>query len=417
MIFYIYNAITVLLTPIYGIWLTVKLFLGKETIESIKQRFSFGYDPRPQGKVIWLHGASVGESMVAMTIVKLFSNTHPDYHFLITTRTCSSNRILKQNLYHNVTYQFAPTDNFLAVQRFMNYWRPCGGIFIESELWPCLISVASSKMKLVLANGKLSDRSYKLWKRAPLLFKEIINKFALIITQSDNDLHKLQKLGYYKAIKLDNIKFINEALQADEVKLQELETKLGNKPVLVFSSTHAPDETIILNVISRLRGKLNYYPILVPRHPHRAGQISEICNRMGLSYSLRSNQDDFITKDLYIIDSFAELGLFYRISKAVFVGGSFKGNGHNIIEPAYLDNIILFGPDVSSFQNIADDMIEHQAAIIVQDEAELEQQIQSIFADQDSKFAKYAENALIYANSKKANALKTIKYIESYLND
>lgn len=408
---------TVLLTPMYGILLTVRLFLGKETLESIKQRFGFGYDPRPQGKVMWLHAASVGESMVAMTIVKFFTATHPDYHFLITTNTCSSSRILKKNIYHNVIYQFVPTDNFLAVRRFVNYWRPCVGIFIESELWPCLVNSTSTQMKLLLVNGKLSDSSYKLWKRAPFLFGAIINKFALIITQSDNDLQKFQKLGYYKAIKLDNMKFINEALVADQDKLQKLEEQIGRQPVLVFASTHEADEIVILKVISRLRGKLDYYPILVPRHPHRASQISEICKEMGLSYSLRSNQDDFMKRDLYIVDSFAELGLFYRISKAVFVGGSFKGKGHNIIEPAYLDNIILFGPDMSSFQNIADEMIANQAAIQVHDETELEEQIQHIFSDQGARFAKYSANALIYANSKKENALKTIQYIESYLND
>lgn len=417
MLFHIYNIITVLLTPIYLIVLVIRLFKGKETVESIKQRFGFGYDPRPQGKVIWLHAASVGESMVAMTLVKLFTITHQNYHFLITTNTCSSSKILKQNLYPNVTYQFVPTDNFLAVQRFVKYWRPCIGIFIESELWPCLVNVTSRHMKLLLVNGKLSDSSYKLWQRSQFLFSAIINKFALIITQSDNDLEKFQNLNYHKAIKLDNLKFINEALAANPDKLQELEKQIGSKPVMVFASTHEPDEAIILKVINHLRGKLNYYPILVPRHPHRAGQIAEICKSIGLSCSLRSDRNNFIDKDLYIVDSFSELGLFYRISKAVFVGGSFKRKGHNMIEPAYLDNIILFGPDVTSFQNIADDMLANQAAIQVHDEAELEAQIQHIFSDQDSKFAKYSVNALNYANSKKENALKTIKYIESYLND
>lgn len=415
--FYIYNIITVLLTPIYLIVLVIRLFKGKETVESIKQRFGFGYDLRPRGKLIWLHAASVGESMVAMTLVKLFTITHPAYHFLITTKTCSSSKILKQNPYPNVTYQFVPTDNFLAVQRFVKYWRPCIGIFIESELWPCLVNVTASQMQLILVNGKLSDSSYKLWKKAQFLFSAIINKFALIITQSDNDLEKFQNLGYHQAIKLDNLKFINEALAANSDKLQELEKQIGDKPVMVFASTHEPDEVIILKIIHNLRSKLNYYPILVPRHPHRAGQITEMCQSIGLSYSLRSDKNNFIDKDLYIVDSFSELGLFYRVSTAVFVGGSFKGKGHNMIEPAYLDNIILFGPDVTSFQNIADEMIANQAAIQVYDEAELEAQIQHIFSDKDSKFTKYSANALNYANSKKENALKTIKYIKSYLND
>lgn len=417
MLFYIYNILTVLLTPICSILLVVRLFVGKETIESIKQRFGLGYAARPQGKVIWLHAASIGESIVAMTIVKLLTAKYSGYHFLITTTTCSSNKILKQNLYRNVTYQFVPTENFLAAWRFVNYWRPCIGIFIESELWPCLVSVASSKMKLLLVNGKLSDNSYKLWKRARFLFSIIINKFALIITQSDNDLQKFQKLGYHKVIKLENLKFINQVLVANKDKLIELEKQIGDKPIIVFASTHEPDERIILKIISHLKGQLNYYPILVPRYPHRAAQISEMCKQVGLSYVLRSDRKDFIDKDLYIVDSFAELGLFYRVSKAVFVGGSFNGNGHNMIEPAYLDNIILFGPDVSSFQNIAHEMVTNNAAIQVHDQVELEEKIKHIFSAQDTKFTQYAVNALIYANSKKENALKTIQYIESYLND
>ncbi|MCP5369663.1 MAG: 3-deoxy-D-manno-octulosonic acid transferase [Rickettsiaceae bacterium] len=417
MLFQIYNIITILLIPIYCIVLVARLFLGKESHQSIMQRFGFGYDMRPEGKLVWLHAASVGESMVAVNLVKLLSIKYPCHHFLITTTTISSSKILKQNPHPNLIHQFVPADNFLAVKRFINYWQPCVGIFIESELWPCLINITSKKTKLLLVNGKLSDISYKLWKKAQFLFNEIISKFEIIITQSDNDLQKFQNLGYHKAIKLDNLKFINGQLAADLDKLLILRNQIGNKPVLVFASTHLFDENIILKVISNLKNKLNYYPILVPRYPHLSGKITEMCQALGLSYSLRSKQQDFIDKDLYIIDSFSELGLFYRISKAVFVGGSFNGKGHNMIEPAYLDNVILFGPHVSSFQNIADEMIENEAAIQVHNESELEERIKQIFSTKAEFFDKYAVNALSYVNSKKANALKTIEYIERYLND
>ena len=403
----IYNIFNFLLLPLYLVIILFRITLGKDTLCSFLHKLSITNDIRPKGKLIWLHAASVGESMISITLVNALSKKHQDYHFLITTGTISSANIIKKSLTKNVTHQFTPIDNYFVVQHFLKHWKPDLGIFIESELWPCLLHNAAKNFDLILVNARLSDKSYHRWKKHKWFFKIITNSFRSIVVQSEVDLYKYQKLNCKNLMNFGNLKFANTALDVNDKSLLELKKIFNNKKIFVASSTHKEDETVIFQIIRDLR-KSGIITILIVRHPYRRDELAYKCDQLGLKYSMRSrDKTPSLDDDLYIVDSFGELGLFYSLASIVFVGGSFRHGGHNLLEPAYFNNVIILGPDMSNFQNIATDMIINKAALQIKTTKALKDKIKFFASD----------NAIIEANIYKQNALKFVGNRQNIINN
>ena len=417
---YIYNILNCILFPLYILLAVIRLLGGKDNVMSLKQRFGIYNKKRPRGKLIWIHAASLGESMVAITLMEMITAKYPNYKFLITTTTLSSRKILKKHLGRKIIHKFIPIDNVFVVKKFLSYWKPDLGLFIESELWPCIIDQASRQCNLLLVNARLSNKSYNIWQSKVGIFQDITSKFKLIMTQSEKDLLKFQSLGCMNAMNLGNLKFVNKELEVDEGKLVKLQETIKDKLVLVIASTHLEDEKIFLKFISESKkAGLSYFPIIALRHPHRRGEITKLCKKHNITYSLRSKgENNFLKKDLYIVDSFSELGLFYHIAYAVFVGGSFKRGGHNIVEPAYFNNVVIFGPDMSNFQDIANEMLENKAAIQINDVAELSSKMHMVLNSRNQKkMQEYCENALHYVNGRTKIAEKYMQQLSKFLDD
>lgn len=203
--------------------------------------------------------------------------------------------------------------------------------------------------------------------------------FSYIAVQSKIDLEKYHSLGCHNVDNLGNLKFASNKLSANEAELESLKKIFSSKKFFIASSTHEMDETVLLDIICQFKkqGIDDFYPIIILRHPERAHEISMVCKKMWLKYSLRSSRinHNLLEDDIYIVDSFGELGLFYSLSYITVIGGSFKkgGNigGHNLIEPAYFDNMIIVGPNMSKFQSITDEMLAEKACIQVSSSEEL----------------------------------------------
>lgn len=410
---YIYNLLNIVLFPLYILLFFIRIFKKKDNWNSLKERLGFFTKKRPQDPLIWLHAASVGESMIAITLVNAISNKYPGYQFLVTTATLSSANILDKSLPNNAIHHFVPLDNIFIVKKFLEYWQPALGIFIESELWPCLVTSSAARFNILLVNARLSDNSYKNWQKMAWFFAFITDRFNKVLVQSDTDLEKYKHLGSKKAVKIGNLKFANKELKVDQEQLVALKNKFNNKKLFVAASTHKEDEDVILKVIYKLKlENIDYFPIVILRHPERVEDVIAECNKMGMSVTSRKN-DVFpdLNKDIFIVDTFGELGLFYSVAQIVFVGGSFKRGGHNLLEPAYFGKVILLGPDMSNFQNIADEMIKKEAAIQVKDINELEEKMKYFLSDQSTNIAtKLSQNALGYVENKE-------KVIENYLKE
>ena len=418
LVFYFYNLLNLILFPFYLIILIVRVYKKKDNLHSVVQRLSGKMEKRLEGKLIWMHAASVGESMVAITLVNALNKLNLGYNFLITTGTLSSANILKKWLPENASHQFAPLDNYFIVRKFINHWKPDLGIFIESELWPCLIRESAKRFNLILLNARLSDKSYICWKKRKNIFQFIVNHFKKVIVQSKVDLEKYQDLGCSGTINLGNLKFANKELEVDNNKFKNLKKVLTDKKIFVASSTHHEDEEVTLQMIKDFKKKnIEYYPIIILRHPERREEVARQCEKMGLSFSLRSASSiPSLGDDLYIVDSFGELGLFYSLSLITFIGGSFKHGGHNLVEPAYFKNVIILGPDMSNFQNIADDMISNQAAMQIDDGKQLIQQVEFLLNDINNKeVLKYSENALQFVKNREETLKNYIGEINKFL--
>ena len=414
---YLYNIINILLTPVYLLIFIVRIIKGKDNYLSLKQRFSITNQKRPSGKLIWFHAASVGESVMAITLIKAITRTSSEYNFLVTTATLSSSNILEKSLPKCAIHQFVPIDNILFIRNFLKHWQPDLGIFIESEIWPCLITRSSNMFDLLLINAKLSDKSYTRWSKHKKLFGLIINSFKKIITQSELDLYKFQQLSARKAINLGNLKFANKKLEIDQSLLGAFKKLFVDKKILVCASTHREDEDILLKIIANLKSKIDYFPILIPRHPNRREEIADQCTKLNLKFSMSSiEQVPSPEDDLFIADSFGKLGTFYSLADIVFVGGSFAQGGHNIFEPAYFDNVILIGPDMSGSKNIVAEMLERMAVIQVKDDDELELKIKFFFNKDNIDIANnYRKNAFDYVENNQDILANYLQEINRYL--
>jgi 3-deoxy-D-manno-octulosonic-acid transferase len=371
---YIYNILSFVLLPVYCLLLILRIITKKEDVYRICERFAITTKPRQQGKLIWIHAASVGEGQIALTLIDAITTSiTPEVNYLVTSGTKSSANILAQKLPNNAVHQYLPIDNIIFIKKFLATWQPNLAIFIEGELWPCLISEASKKCKLLLCNARISERSFKKWQRARAFFCVITSYFSKIITQSKVDLEKFKTLGASNVINLGNIKFSNKKLYLDKKESQRIARLLNSKKIIVLGSTHQEDEEIALEAIKPIKAEYpNSYFIFILRHPERRYAIAKNCTKLGLNFSLRSqNYTPRAKDDLYIVDNFGEIGLFYNLSYITIVGGSFAQGGHNPIEPAHFNNLIMFGPDMSKCREIANQMIQSRAAIQFKNSKEL----------------------------------------------
>ena len=421
---YLYHTISFLLLPIYCVLLIFRMIIGKEDIYSISERFVIGKKDAEvkDGTLVWLHAASVGESMIALTLIEninsLLLNKAGSIKFLVTSTTISSAKVLREKLPQNANHQFIPVDNIIFVRKFFKNWQPNLGILIESELWPCLIFEGKNHCKLLLLNARISDKSFKYWKFFSNFFQLIVSNFSEIITQSPTDFTKYTQLGATNIHNFGNIKFAHKKLPVDTKELEILSEHLINKKIIVFASTHLEDENVILNIIKPIKQQ---YPescfILIPRHPERREDIKKKCRMLNLSCSVRSEQKiPVLTDDLYIVDRFGELGLFFSLANISFIGGSFKQGGHNILEPAHFSNCIIFGPDMSNVANTASDMLNSKAAIQIKNEGELLKQIEYFLSKRGAKEVKtYQTNALAFVSKDQQILSDYLAVIKKYL--
>ncbi|WP_347939259.1 lipid IV(A) 3-deoxy-D-manno-octulosonic acid transferase [Rickettsia oklahomensis] len=414
----LYYALSFILLPVYFIIILIRLLIGKEDIKRIQERFAIGKHRQNSSFLIWIHAASVGESMAALTLIHNISKRYPDIRFLVTSWTQASAKILSTKLPKIATHQFLPIDNIIVTKKFLRNWQPNLGIFIESELWPCTINEGAKQCKLLLINARISDKSFKAWQKRKSFFQLILKNFSKIIVQSERDLQKFNELGVSDAINLGNIKFANEKLPVNQEELSKLSSHLNNRQVVVFASTHVEDEELILPIIKSLKEQfLDCYVILIPRHPERVKSIIDNCKLHNLSATAKSQNDlPVLSDDLYIVDRFGEMGLFFSVAAISFIGGSFKQGGHNILEAAYFSNCIIFGPDMSKNTDIAKDILQHKAAIQIKNGKDLLTKLKYLLRSNNSIELKiYRENALNFIAHNQKILYEYLKVITKFL--
>src|SRR5665647_3175200 len=310
--------------------------------------------PRPDGALVWLHAASVGELASVLPLIERISSR--GFGMLVTTGTVTSGELAEQRLPRGVSHQYLPVDVPHYVRRFLGHWQPDLALFVESDLWPNVVIETSQRgVPMILVNGRLSENSFRRWRYVQATIVNLLRRFDLCLAGTPGDAERLSESGAQRVITTGNLKLDVPAPAADPARLASLKNAMGGRPTIAAASTHAGEERMVIEAHIRLRA---HFPKLVtliaPRHPDRGAEVAELAAVVGLNAALRSRGElpDSET-DIYVADTMGELGLIYRVAPVVFVGGSLvEHGGQNPIEAAKLGAAILHGPHVWNFAEI-----------------------------------------------------------------
>jgi len=411
---FLYNFLWILLLPIILVLMIVRIVTGKEDILRIQERLGLASIPKSSRKIIWIHAASLGESKIALTLSKNLRPILKGDKILITTGTIVSANYIRKNLEGSIIHQFAPLDNLVSVMLFLKYWKPKLGIFIECELWPNLSYFGAKVCPLLLVNARMSDKSFSKWTKFKFIASSILQNYKIVLCQSDKDCEKYRILGADDALAAGNLKFSDNKLPVPPHKLRILKTQTKDRKIFVAASTHPEDEKLIVAAHKKMRKKFpEFLTIIAPRHPIRSSSIASFVKSKGLSLAVRSGKDKITDKtDIYLADTIGELGLFFSIAKASFIGGSFQQGGHNLIEPAYFNIMMLIGPNMTNCQEVADEFIKIGAAHTVRSTKDICTKLEQIYSEEllyDTKQSR----AIIKKHVNVVN--KYLSYIKKYL--
>jgi 3-deoxy-D-manno-octulosonic-acid transferase len=350
-----YRAATSVAHPIAGLILHWRLRRGKEDPEHKQERYGRASLPRPEGPLVWVHAASVGETMSVLPMIDRIIESRRAT-VLLTTGTMTSTSIAKARLGDRAIHQYVPLDGPRFVRRFLSHWRPGLAIFAESELWPNLIiETARSGTRLSLVNARMSNRSFRRWQKGPAMIGALLSRFDLCLAQSEGDAERLRLLGADPVICAGNLKYDVPAPAADETELAGLVGAFGERPRWAAASVHPGEIDAVLAAHATLaRKRPGLITIIAPRHPERGADVVTAASALNLKVAVRSGgRMPEADTDVVVFDTIGEMGLVYRLAPVVFMGGSLVPHGgQNPIEPAKLATAILHGPHVHNFADV-----------------------------------------------------------------
>jgi 3-deoxy-D-manno-octulosonic-acid transferase len=377
----IYAAAGIVAWPAAAFLLARRRRRGKEDAERQGERYGRTVLSRPTGPLVWVHAASVGETVAALPLIERLAAKNT---VLLTTATVTAARIAESRLPAGAVHQYAPIDFHSTVRRFLDHWRPDLVLFAESELWPTTLrAVSESGIPLALVNARMSDRSFRLWRAASPIAAAVLGRVDLFLAQSPIDGERLRRLGARNIVVCGNLKLDSPPPPADQIELARLRTAIGRRRVLLAASTHPGEEDRLIACHASLRERMSdVLTILAPRHPERGEALAALIAAKGLAFSQRSRRDPIArATDILLADTIGEMGLWYRLANVAFLGGSLMPRGsQSPIEAAKLKAPIVHGANIGGFGDIYAALTAANAAKVVT-EATLETTLVELIAD------------------------------------
>jgi 3-deoxy-D-manno-octulosonic-acid transferase len=405
----LYRILATVAGPLVDSYLERRLARGKEDPERIGERRGIAGRARPDGLLIWMHAASVGESVALLPLIERLGAERPDLSVLVTTGTVTSAATMAQRLPGGVVHQFVPVDRPAWVARFLDHWRPDLSLWIESDLWPNLVLETRARgIPMVLLDARMSAESYRGWRRAFGLARPIFAAFDLILASSREQVERFRNLGGRDVRVSPSLKAAGAPPPIDEAELKELSAAIGRRPVWLASNTHPGEDEIVFAVQRRLMSEFDdMLCILAPRHPDRASTITVMATDAGLKSALRSS-GSVVSEDIhvYLVDSLGQLGTLHALiagrSRVVFLGGSLVPvGGHNPLEAAHAGVALIFGPMMPNNRSSADELLAADAALEVTDGDALLAVVRNLMTDPE-KASGMGERGVAVAAAKRA---------------
>ena len=351
----IYRTLINLILIISPLIILLRLFKKKEDFIRFREKLGFFTKNKSKGKLIWFHGASVGEFQSIVPLLEKLGKSKKISQILITSNTLSSSKVISKMKLKKISHQFFPIDSDLIIKKFINHWRPSVALFIDSEIWPnTLINLNKEKIPTILINARITRKSYDKWIKLKNFSKIIFNKFDLCLSSNKETVSFLKKLGAKNIKYFGNLKYSQSENDKIEIDSQTIKF-ISRKNVWCASSTHNSEEEFVGLVHNKLKKKIkNLLTVIIPRHIDREEKIKDQLSNLGLKVHVHEpktiiHQDT----DVYLVNSFGKTKSFYSVIKNVFLGGSIiKHGGQNPLEAVRYNCNILHGPNVSNFGEI-----------------------------------------------------------------
>jgi len=380
-----YRVATSLLRPAVPLLLDLRGRQGKEDIDRRCERLGVAGRPRPEGMLIWVHAASVGETNAVLPLIDSLLGTNPHLHILLTTGTTTSAEIAARRLPARAIHQFVPLDIPQYVARFLDHWKPALSIFTESDIWPNLIlGTADRRIPLILVNARMSPRSISRWQRYAGIGHPLFSRFTAVLAQNDPVAHAIKSLGAPNVVTAGNLKIDSPPPPVDRAALASLTEAIGDRPLFLAASTHPGEDAVIAAAHALIRRDITgLLTMIVPRHPERGSSIAASLGELGLKTQLRTRTPapDADT-DIYVADTIGELGTFYALSPIAFIGGSLvEHGGQNPIEAIRHGACVLTGPFTHNFRDAYAALFREGGAIEVRSSDDVARQVTRLHAD------------------------------------
>ncbi len=384
---YIYRILINFILLISPIIILIRLISKKEDPKRFLEKFGFFSKKRKGGKVLWFHTVSVGELLSVISIIDKLEKDKRISQILVTTTTLTSAKLFQKFNFKKTIHQFFPIDNDLITKKFIKYWKPCLAIFVDSEIWPnMLTNLDKQSIKKILLNARVSKRSYRKWKLLGKFSKNLFKKFDYTFPQNLESRRYLKKLEVKKIRFLGNLKFSQKKILNDKLDRKIIKL-IRTKKVWCAASTHDGEENICLKVHNKLIKKYkNLMLIIIPRHIVRVNSILKDISTLNLKPHLHSNKGKTDPKtNVYLVDTYGETELFFNLCKNVFIGKSLTAfGGQNPLEPARHNCSIIHGPNVSNFTEIYEFLDRKKISIKVKNESQLYNKIYKLIGRKNS---------------------------------
>jgi 3-deoxy-D-manno-octulosonic-acid transferase len=341
-------------------------------LTNVPQRMGF-FRGEAEAHDLWIHAVSVGETLAARPVIERIRRLRPNTSIVFTTTTLTG-QAQARRLYPEATVTYFPFDFAFAVRRFLDHHQPRVFATMETEIWPNVTRIARARgLRLLLANGRISDRSFPRYRLFRAIVAGVLRKYDRILAREETDRSRFVSIGAPDAIVevSGNVKFDYEP---DETPLEiapRLEQLIGTRKVLVLGSTAEGEDEALLPEVERLIAEHDAFVIIAPRKPERFEQVAGLLATSTLRFVRRSELGERAEADVLLLDTLGELAKIYRYATAAFVGGTLAPvGGHNPIEPAAAGVPVCFGPSMSNFREIAQVFLRNEAAAEVGSAAE-----------------------------------------------
>ena len=402
--------------PVVGPYIALRATKGKEEHNRRSERYGKSQIARPDGPLVWVHAASVGETSAVIPLISRIASK--GVKVVLTTGTVTSAKLAAERLGDQIIHQYVPLDMKPAVSNFLSYWQPDLALIAESEIWPMtILELGARRVPQILVNGRLSDRSFAAWKRQSYLAEALFENLSHVIAQSEVDGSRFAELGARPVTVSGNLKVDTTPPPADPAEVQQFLQMIGLRPAWAAISTHDGEEEVVGEVHKMVEVRHpGLLTILVPRHPDRAASIVSMLEAKGLRVARRSTGDKIkADTQVYLGDTIGEMGLFLRLTEVAFVGRSLTATGgQNPLEPAALGTAVLSGQNVQNFRDSYKKLIGDGNARLVKDKDMLAAGVSYLLGNDEVR-KKMVDAGLAAINDMQGALSKTMATLEPYI--